>query len=171
MRRPALKISRVVAEEVARTGTPLITTNAQADARLSNSRSVEGMKLRSVMCLPLSARGRFLGFLYLDHRFEEGAFRPEQLEILGAFANQAAVALENARLVAELMHPRLAGVVLAHLSAECNRPALARQAVGDALAKAGWQGHLDVASQHRPTALLDLEKLRYQAGPSQLSFL
>lgn len=84
----------------------------------------------------------------------------------GHLSNQAA-----ARLVTELMHPRLAGVVLAHLSAECNRPALARQVVGDALAKAGWRGHLEIASQHQPTALLDLEKLRYRAGPSQLSFL
>ena len=84
----------------------------------------------------------------------------------GHLSNQAA-----ARLVTELMHPRLSGVVLAHLSAACNRPALARQVVGEALEKVGWQGHLEVASQHRPTALLDLEELRYRAGPSQLSFL
>ncbi len=102
VRRPGLKISRVVAEQVARTGKPLLTTNAQADARLSESSSVEGMKLRSVLCLPLRARGRFLGFLYLDHRFEEGAFLPEDLEILEAFADQAAVALQNLRLVADL---------------------------------------------------------------------
>ncbi len=84
----------------------------------------------------------------------------------GHLSNQAA-----ARLVTELMHPRLAGVVLAHLSRECNRPALARQVVADALDKAGWRGHLEVALQHRPTELLDVEELRYRAGPSQLSFL
>ena len=84
----------------------------------------------------------------------------------GHLSNQAA-----ARLVTELLHPRLSGVVLAHLSKECNRPSLARQVVGDALDKAGWQGHLAIASQHRPTALLDIEELRYRAGPSQLSLL
>ena len=84
----------------------------------------------------------------------------------GHLSNQAA-----ARLVLELMHPRLAGVVLAHLSKECNRPALAREVVGNALDRAGWTGHLEVALQHRPTPLVDVEDLRHHAGPSQLSFL
>lgn len=84
----------------------------------------------------------------------------------GHLSNQAA-----ARFVTELMHPRLAGVVLAHLSKDCNRPALARDVVSSALDKIGWKGHLEVAVQHRPTQLLDIERLRLQAGPSQLSLL
>ncbi len=84
----------------------------------------------------------------------------------GHLSNQAA-----ARLAIELMHPGLAGIVLAHLSSECNRPELAREVVGGALEKAGWQGHLDVAVQERPTGLLDVEMLRYRNGPSQLAFL
>jgi transcriptional regulator with GAF, ATPase, and Fis domain len=102
VRRPAVKISRAVAGEVARTGKPLLTTNAQADARLQSSPSVSGLKLRSVLCLPLKARGRFLGFLYMDHRFEEGVFRADDLELVEAFADQAAVALEDQRVLAEL---------------------------------------------------------------------
>lgn len=84
----------------------------------------------------------------------------------GHLSNQAA-----ARLATELMHPRLAGIVLAHLSKECNRPALAEEVVRTALERVGWQGHLEVALQHRPTALLDIEELRYRSGPSQLSLL
>ena len=84
----------------------------------------------------------------------------------GHLSNQAA-----ARFVIELLHPRLAGVVLAHLSKECNRPALAHSVVAEVLEKAGWSGHLEIAPQDRPTALLDVEELRFKAGPSQLSFL
>ncbi len=84
----------------------------------------------------------------------------------GHLSNQAA-----ARLVTELLHPRLAGVVLAHLSKEANRPELARQVVAAALDEAGWQGHLEVASQDVPTQILDIEDLRYRSGPSQLSLL
>jgi len=84
----------------------------------------------------------------------------------GHLSNQAA-----ARLVTELMHPRLAGVILAHLSNECNRPELAMEVVGASLEKLGWLGHLEVAPQHEPTALIDVEELRYRAGPSQLSLL
>jgi phosphoribosyl 1,2-cyclic phosphodiesterase len=84
----------------------------------------------------------------------------------GHLSNQAA-----ARFAVELLHPRLAGVVLAHLSNECNRPDLALEVVGAALKKAGWKGHLEVAPQREPTAWLDVEELRYRAGPSQLSLL
>ena len=84
----------------------------------------------------------------------------------GHLSNQAA-----ARLATELMHPRLAGIVLAHLSSECNRPDLARSVVGDALEKAGWTGHLEVAQQDHPTALLDVEDLRVRSDTSELTFL
>jgi phosphoribosyl 1,2-cyclic phosphodiesterase len=84
----------------------------------------------------------------------------------GHLSNQAA-----ARLATELLHPRLAGIVLAHLSNECNRPFLAERVVGDALRSAGWRGHLEVARQDKPTALLDLAELRLRSGPSQLSLL
>jgi len=84
----------------------------------------------------------------------------------GHLSNQAA-----ARLAVELLHPRLAGIVLAHLSNECNRPELALKAVGEALERAGWRGHLEVAAQNDPTSVLDVEILRLREGPSQLSFL
>jgi len=84
----------------------------------------------------------------------------------GHLSNQAA-----AQLSTELLHPRLAAVVLAHLSKECNRPALALQVVGDALERVGWKGHLEVAQQNTPTALLDIEELRRRTGPHQFSLL
>jgi len=84
----------------------------------------------------------------------------------GHLSNQAA-----AQFVVELLHPRLAAVVLAHLSNECNRADLALKVVGSALKKAGWQGHLEVAPQGQPTAWLDVEELRLRTGPSQLSVL
>jgi phosphoribosyl 1,2-cyclic phosphodiesterase len=84
----------------------------------------------------------------------------------GHLSNQAA-----ARLATELLHPRLTAVVLAHLSEECNRPMLAERVVGDALRKAGWSGHIEVATQDHPTHLLDLGELRRRIGPPQLSLL
>ncbi|MGE0159291.1 MAG: MBL fold metallo-hydrolase [Gemmatimonadales bacterium] len=84
----------------------------------------------------------------------------------GHLSNQAA-----ARLATELMHPRLAGIVLAHLSVECNRPTIAERVVGEALKRAGWTGHIEVACQDIPTRMLDLEELRLRSGPVQLSLL
>jgi len=84
----------------------------------------------------------------------------------GHLSNHAA-----ARFVSELMHPRLAGVLLAHLSQECNRPELAESVVGNALKAAGFQGFLGVAPQDQPTEFIDIEELRVRMGPAQLTFL
>jgi len=84
----------------------------------------------------------------------------------GHLSNHAA-----ARFALELLHPRLAGVLLAHLSNECNTPELARTVVGGALWKAGFRGLVEVASQHEPTTPIDVEALRLRSGPAQLSLL
>jgi phosphoribosyl 1,2-cyclic phosphodiesterase len=84
----------------------------------------------------------------------------------GHLSNQAA-----AHFAAELAHPRLAGVVLAHLSHECNSPELARRVVGDALRGCGWTGWLGVARQDEPLPLLDVDELRRTSGPPQLTLL
>ncbi|MFC1574644.1 MBL fold metallo-hydrolase [Gemmatimonadota bacterium] len=84
----------------------------------------------------------------------------------GHLSNEAA-----ARLALELLHPRLAGVVLAHLSAECNRPELAESVIGEALRKAGYRGLLQVANQDVPTDLMDVSLLRKRLEPHQLPLI
>ncbi len=84
----------------------------------------------------------------------------------GHLSNHAA-----ADFARELLHPRLAGILLAHLSAECNRPELALQVVGEALRAEGYQGYLEVAGQDEPTELLAIAELRERYGPGQLSLL
>ncbi len=100
IRNPGRKISRSIAEEVAETGKPLITINAQRDERLSSSGSVTDLKLRSVMAVAFKLKDRVTGVLYLDIRFEEGVFSKVDLPLAEAFADQASIAVENARLVA-----------------------------------------------------------------------
>jgi transcriptional regulator with GAF, ATPase, and Fis domain len=98
---PELKISRSLAEQVARTGKPVISVNAQDDDRLTAWNSIANLKLRSVICLPLLFRERVIGTLYLDNRFREGNYGERELRLLETFADQASVALENARLLKE----------------------------------------------------------------------
>lgn len=81
----------------------------------------------------------------------------------GHLSNEAA-----AQLAVELLHPRLAGVILAHISAECNRPELAESVVGGALRKSGYRGLLQTAEQDIPTAMLDVGELRRRLDPDQL---
>lgn len=77
---------------------PIMSTNAQADDRFKEMKSVFKHDLRSILCVPLIQKGETVGILYADNRIEQGAFHDEMLAVLIAFANQAAIAIENARL-------------------------------------------------------------------------
>lgn len=72
----------------------------------------------------------------------------------GHLSNRAA-----AELAAELLHAELSGVLLAHLSQECNEPDLARRSVEEALRGAGYRGVLEVADQDGPSPLFDVADL------------
>ena len=65
----------------------------------------------------------------------------------GHLSNRAA-----AELLADLHHPGLLAVVLAHLSHQCNTAAEARATVAPALRRAGFRGVLHVADQDTPLA-------------------
>jgi signal transduction histidine kinase len=92
------QISRSIVERVIESGEPLLSDNAQDDERFAERKSVIGLRLRSIMCAPLRARGRIIGAAFVDNRLQSGVFLPEDLQLLSAFANQAAIAIENARL-------------------------------------------------------------------------
>jgi sigma-B regulation protein RsbU (phosphoserine phosphatase) len=79
-------------------GTPLVTTNAQSDARFQGMKSVFVNDLRSAVVIPLILKGKTVGVLYVDNRIEQGVFSQENIPLLTAFANQAAIAISNARL-------------------------------------------------------------------------
>jgi transcriptional regulator with GAF, ATPase, and Fis domain len=96
------RFSHSIAQRVIAQGEPVITLDAQADARFETQKSVHAMRLKSVVGVPIIAPAGVIGALYLDHRFRRGIFGPEQVELLGAFADQVAIALTNARLHQQL---------------------------------------------------------------------
>ncbi len=94
--------SRSIAETVIETGEPVLTMNAQSDARMQGYASVHQMNLESVVCVPILApAGTAIGALYLETRMRPGAHFERELPTLLAFADQVAIALENARLINE----------------------------------------------------------------------
>ena len=94
----SFEISRSIVNQVAASGEPIVTTNAQMDPRFKAQESVIGYNLRSILCVPLRARGRITGVVYADNRILASLFSDSDRDLLAAFANQAAVAIENARL-------------------------------------------------------------------------
>ncbi|MBI5511516.1 MAG: sigma 54-interacting transcriptional regulator [Deltaproteobacteria bacterium] len=98
----ALNISRSIAGEAMATGAPVTSINAADDDRFREFLSVHNLRLRSVLCLPLNSQRGALGALYLDNRYRVNAFSAADVAILSALGDQAAIALDNARLVSEL---------------------------------------------------------------------
>jgi serine/threonine-protein kinase PknK len=83
-------------------GRSLLALDAGSDPRFRDLRSVSLYGIRSLMCVPLRSRGRIVGTVYLDCRRGGTLFTPEDLRFVEAFADHAALALENTRARASL---------------------------------------------------------------------
>ena len=93
-----MRPSQTTVRRVFETGEPIVTTDAQQDPRFNINLSVRALRLRSIICVPLAIKARTIGVVYLDSRVAPGLFSPHDPDLLTAFANQAALAIENARL-------------------------------------------------------------------------
>ena len=96
------KVSRTVVRKVVESNAPVLTTNAQADPRFDAQFSVAAYQLRSILCVPLKLKEELIGVLYVDNRAHAGIFKENDLELISAFADQAAVAINSARLFEDL---------------------------------------------------------------------
>jgi transcriptional regulator with GAF, ATPase, and Fis domain len=129
---PHVAFSQSIAEAVLIDGEPIITVDARDDHRLSEYMSVHKLMLKSVACMPIRARSGVIGVLYLEHRMRRGRFDEADVDHLFAFADQAAIAIENARMIAEIETKREAleeaNQELARAKAEIERVLVARTA-------------------------------------------
>ena len=84
---------------VRRTSESVVLADAPADDRHGSDPYIVLHKPRSVMCVPVQKQGRLVGVLYLENRVLAGAFTTERIRIMQMLAAEAAIALENARLI------------------------------------------------------------------------
>ncbi len=95
-------------KEVARTRAPIIVDDTRGDSQLAQyfhtyvNERVRRIQetfnyARSWMGVPLLVKDRLVGFLRLDHR-QPGYFTPDHGRLAQAMADQASMAIENARL-------------------------------------------------------------------------
>ena len=95
-------ISRSIVGRVVESGEGVITTNAREDPRFGGQESIIAFNLRSILCVPLKLKDDIIGVIYADNRIRSGIFSESERDLLLAFANQAAVAIDNARLFSSL---------------------------------------------------------------------
>lgn len=98
----AFEISRSILNAVFESGEPVVTMNAQSDSRFAAQESIISYNLRSILCVPLKIKDSITGVIYADNRIQSGVFGDTDRDLLASFANQAAVAIENARLFQQI---------------------------------------------------------------------
>ncbi len=98
-----LKLGQGIAGWVAKYEKSLLVKDVRRDRRFFPSVDrASGFKTRSILCVPMKVKGRTIGILEAINPTKGRSFGEEDVELFSAFANQAAIAIENAR-----MHQRL----------------------------------------------------------------
>ena len=95
------RVSTTVCRNVMAGGEPVAVLDATLSEALQSQVSVAELDLRTLMCVPLSARGQTFGVLYVDSRAVVTTFTRKDLELLTAIASHASVAISNALIYAE----------------------------------------------------------------------
>lgn len=102
-RRERSRYSLSAVERAIQTGAPVAVSNAQDDSYYGGRRSVVQMSLKTLVCVPFkTGTGAVAGLLYADSDRREQGFTELDVEVLRSLADNAAIALESARLQSQI---------------------------------------------------------------------
>ncbi len=94
-------ICRAAVEQSWRQQEPHLIPAVQSEPLTSQDPSVTRNGIHSLMVSPLRTQDQVVGMVYVDRRETDRAFSSDDLDLLAAFCNLAAIALENADLFAQ----------------------------------------------------------------------
>jgi serine phosphatase RsbU (regulator of sigma subunit) len=98
-----IRISRSVARHVLQGGDSVLYEDVGQPGGPDASESMQGLQLRSVLCVPVRGKGGVLGILYMDSDRPGRKYTREHMLLSAAVGNSAGVALENAALHREIL--------------------------------------------------------------------
>lgn len=93
------QISSAVRDRVINEGASVLVMDTQLDQAFRERASIVAQNVRSMMAVPLQAKERVIGLIYLDSPNLVRPFSREDLNLLTVMANVAAIRIEHARLV------------------------------------------------------------------------
>lgn len=100
--------SQGVVDHVMKEVVAALFSDTRGDPRIDPSRSVVEQGIVASMCAPLKAGDRVLGVLYADAVLPGKTLTQEDVDLLAGFANQAALAIDNALLQERLRREAVA---------------------------------------------------------------
>jgi GAF domain-containing protein/DNA-binding response OmpR family regulator/HPt (histidine-containing phosphotransfer) domain-containing protein len=116
MARERIRIGESLSGLVAASGQPIVADDTASDPRLltEHRASIDATRTGALMCVPICAGTRVLGTLNV-YRERGYRFEDESLRLAKSLADQASIAIENARLYQEARRRRRAAETLAEL--------------------------------------------------------
>ncbi len=87
---------------VVRTRESVVLNDASREGNFQNDSYIKANQPKSILCVPLISQGQLVSLVYLENNLMTGAFTPDRLELLKMLSSQAAIAIENAQLYANL---------------------------------------------------------------------
>jgi PAS domain S-box-containing protein len=98
---PISKVDNVIAR-VAMTGIPVVIQDVGRSKLNMNNPLIQFFKPKAFILVPLTVRGKVIGVLLADRVHEDAVITDSDREFIVSFANQIAIALENAVLYRKL---------------------------------------------------------------------
>ncbi len=93
-----ITVSKTIADRVMHDRVSILTSDAMVDPRFGAGDSIRFHGIRSAMCAPLWLKDEVIGIIHVDSPMLTNCFTVNDLDLLTALANYAAVAVERARL-------------------------------------------------------------------------
>jgi serine phosphatase RsbU (regulator of sigma subunit) len=97
-----VRISKTIVKEVLKSKESILSADAQSDSRFNMGLSIVEEEIRSALCVPFVRNDNVIGIIHLDTFEQQRAFNKDDCDLLTAIAMQAAMAIENARLIKEM---------------------------------------------------------------------
>lgn len=86
---------------VNKTGENIVLGDAAGDKRFMNDPYITAKQPKSILCTPIRHKGKTNGILYLENNLATETFTPQRIELLQIFSAQAAISIENTRLISQ----------------------------------------------------------------------
>jgi phosphoserine phosphatase RsbU/P len=100
----SVRISNTIVQKVMESAEAILSADALEDSRFNASESLNGLAIRSMMCVPLlNQEGRAIGVIQVDTKSLRHQFTQTDLDVLISVGAQASLAIENARLHEDLL--------------------------------------------------------------------
>ena len=158
-------LAHAIVRYVSRSRETVVLGDATVDDRFASDPYIVRQRPKSILCLPILHQGRSVALVYLENNRISGAFAADRLAAVQLIASQAAAALENARLHADL---RLRNQQLEAQNAQLERftYTVSHDLKTPLVTIRGFIGFLakDLAAGNEQRVLHDLDKIRGAAG-------